>query len=822
MNNNLGDYRGRHQGKTIVVCGCGESLNTLPLNGNIITIGVNDVGRLFDPTYLVVLNHPQQFKLDRYRYVRNSKASAVFSQLPLKFPHPNIIKFKLGQKGGTDFSKLDVLPYTQNSPYVAVCLAAYMGAKRIGLIGVDFTDNHFFDNTGKHVLSSQLEKIDSEYLNLFTALKSRGVELVNLSSSSRLTSIKKLSFNELYNNNIINICGHYSHKSSVGENSLVTYKKSLSGFNVVHVSKTNCAGAIRNLSEALNKYTEINSRVITGSSTTSGLSYPKDVLLSEKRKVCQLLKQADLIHFHNNLDKDSVELQPYRHLLSSKPAVLQYHSEPDLLARFFRGRSIKCRDDIQTLVVAQKHIRFYPDSIPVPNIIDIYNSELMPVNNKYKKILTIMYCPTDEKDYKDYTNTCCGKGYTDTLSILNDLKEKGIIKYIVLNKVPWLKLMKLRSEVDVLIDECVTGGYHMTSLEGLSQGLATIACLDELMIKQLCDLTGSNAKELPWLNTKIINLREQIIHLAENPSHLDNIKEKSRKWVEKYWSPEFTLACYLKIYYHYGIKPEQDKAIENINTCAETPNKNLHDIKTPRNKIEYSIIGNRGGRSECYPQKVRLLEALLTSKQERSSVSCHILGNGPSVSEVDLSLFSAETVIGVNASPLLHDRLGRATDYYCVTDRRFFEGENINQILKGSERSVRVFAGYCSDFVTDEDINYVKICGGDGISGDVHEGFYHGCSVVLFASQLAMWLGYKNIYLYGCEFNYGNGRFYNEARPMPFDKNTYPRIVKNFKSLKTELTRRGGSLNVVGPSRLVGDYGSIPILGVRKISQSYK
>src|SRR5436309_12862499 len=43
------------RGAAILVCGCGESLNTLGDASRTVTIGVNDVGRLFDPTYLLVV-----------------------------------------------------------------------------------------------------------------------------------------------------------------------------------------------------------------------------------------------------------------------------------------------------------------------------------------------------------------------------------------------------------------------------------------------------------------------------------------------------------------------------------------------------------------------------------------------------------------------------------------------------------------------------------------------------------------------------------------------------------------------------------------------
>jgi spore maturation protein CgeB len=187
----LNHYRDRHTAQSIVVCGCGESLRQLPDPQQHITIGVNDVGRLFDPTYLVVVNPRSQFKGDRFRYIEQANAQALFTQLDLGRVRPPVVRFCLGKYGGTDMAAGDVLHYTQNSPYVAVCLAAYMGAKRIGLIGVDLTDHHFFAHTGRHSLANRLREIDEQYGRLGAALRQRGVELYNLSAMSRLTSLPR-------------------------------------------------------------------------------------------------------------------------------------------------------------------------------------------------------------------------------------------------------------------------------------------------------------------------------------------------------------------------------------------------------------------------------------------------------------------------------------------------------------------------------------------------------------------------------------------------------------------------------------------------------
>jgi hypothetical protein len=194
--NTLADFHNIHVGSTIIVCGCGESLNELTEPHRFITIGVNDVGRRFQPNYLVVVNPRNQFSGDRFSYVERSGADYIFTQLDLGLARDNVVTFNLGTNEGTDLSDPTVLHYTQNSPYVALCLAVHTGATRIGLIGVDFTDNHFFAPTGSHALASHLAVIDEEYRKLYEAIRARGVEVFNVSSTSRLTAFPRMPLAE--------------------------------------------------------------------------------------------------------------------------------------------------------------------------------------------------------------------------------------------------------------------------------------------------------------------------------------------------------------------------------------------------------------------------------------------------------------------------------------------------------------------------------------------------------------------------------------------------------------------------------------------------
>ena len=126
MSLKLQDFAGRHQGETIIICGCGRSLTDLRDPARFITIGVNDVGRLFDPFYLVVVNSRGQFKGDRFRYVEHSRAKFVFSQFDLHLAHAPTVQVRLGQRGGIPLSILDLIGFRSLSYEMAAYLSLMM------------------------------------------------------------------------------------------------------------------------------------------------------------------------------------------------------------------------------------------------------------------------------------------------------------------------------------------------------------------------------------------------------------------------------------------------------------------------------------------------------------------------------------------------------------------------------------------------------------------------------------------------------------------------------------------------------------------------
>jgi len=181
---------GAEKGKSIIICGCGTSINDFIPDDKNTLFGVNDIQRKFWTKYLICVNEPFTFKRGRYQWIQTHTAEKLFthlSTLPVDRGE-TLVFINLGKRDGVDIDNIGKIDFTANSPYMAVIIAYQLGASKIGMIGVDMTNDHFFDKTGEHLLTKKHEIVNSEYRKLGEALISRGVKIANLSPISQIKS----------------------------------------------------------------------------------------------------------------------------------------------------------------------------------------------------------------------------------------------------------------------------------------------------------------------------------------------------------------------------------------------------------------------------------------------------------------------------------------------------------------------------------------------------------------------------------------------------------------------------------------------------------
>lgn len=170
---------------------------------------------------------------------------------------------------------------------------------------------------------------------------------------------------------------------------------------------------------------------------------------------------------------------------------------------------------------------------------------------------------------------------------------------------------------------------------------------------------------------------------------------------------------------------------------------------------------------------------------------CFILGSGPSINNQDLSLLKNDNCIVSNWF-ILHPQYSMIKpQYYCIWAQHFFGTAmdsttwnpvvNFNEFLyphiNNESESIKVFPSFFRDSIesqklfSDHTIIYLdielspKINEINFFETDITKKLYHGGTVVInFCIPLAISLGYKEIYLVGCDCNYTKQKhFYDEG-----------------------------------------------------------
>jgi hypothetical protein len=502
----LASFRGIHTGETVLVCGCGESLVDLTARPPCVTIGVNDVGRHFQPDYLVVVNPPSQFSAGRYEHVTASRARFLFTQLSLEFDPNRTVRFPLGTYEGADLSNPEVLHYTQNSPYVAVCLAAHMGARRIGLLGVDFTDRHFFAETGRHPLAKQLATIDNQYRRLAEALQARGVELINLSSVSRLTSLAKSSLNE--------------------------WLDSAASLSIVSYATTPVAGVPLFLARCINAQTAHRARCVWATNDYgNGVTFERDIQWKETPTEAEAaLESADVVIVHNG------KVDPaHAKILAAKPVITMAHNYRWNVDAAFVDQGMP------GVVVAQYQATLAEFSgwTPVPNPIPIWEEIFRPAAKPEPTGIAYTPSGTHERYAPGHPLYWHSKGYSTTTAALERLASRHKLRLQLSGRRMLSHTESLRSKqtAHITIDECVTGSYHRNSLEGLAVGCVVVNGLSILpeLGALFREITASDTS--PFVTCSLETLESTLGAVIDSgPAALEALGCENRLWMERHWN----------------------------------------------------------------------------------------------------------------------------------------------------------------------------------------------------------------------------------------------------------------------------------------------
>ncbi|QGQ48267.1 6-hydroxymethylpterin diphosphokinase MptE-like protein [Metabacillus sediminilitoris] len=226
----------------------------------------------------------------------------------------------------------------------------------------------------------------------------------------------------------------------------------------------------------------------------------------------------------------------------------------------------------------------------------------------------------------------------------------------------------------------------------------------------------------------------------------------------------------------------------------------------PYRKLRESFRKYGLDKSNSYIKKI---------KDIHSGERCFIIGTGPSLTKEDIYKLKSEYTFGTNALCLLFNELKWKTNYFVISDKKAYKKlvnnlpkDDTNNIFISSPKSKDVKDGHT--YVPINPVNnYLTTNKYKKFSDNIHVCCYDANTVVFNALQIAIYMGFKEIYLIGVDCNYSddakkrylvdhqiNNPYYKSAgRSMIEDFKVAKKYADKF-GIKIYNATRGGMLEV--------------------------
>lgn len=196
---------------------------------------------------------------------------------------------------------------------------------------------------------------------------------------------------------------------------------------------------------------------------------------------------------------------------------------------------------------------------------------------------------------------------------------------------------------------------------------------------------------------------------------------------------------------------------------------NVADLVAYCTKLAYCKKCNKTN-DEYNKQKIEAL------KDKYKGERCFIVGSGPSLTIEQLELIKGEYTFGVNADFMLYEKsTWRASSYAVIDDSVLEKYENqidakdLDYFFYGSWSHYSKENGIClpvhnaNNFTIDNIWHklFPYLLPSAKFSDDISKILYTGKSVVYSLLQIAVYMGFKEIYLIGVDCSYKPGNLYN-------------------------------------------------------------
>ncbi len=160
-------------------------------------------------------------------------------------------------------------------------------------------------------------------------------------------------------------------------------------------------------------------------------------------------------------------------------------------------------------------------------------------------------------------------------------------------------------------------------------------------------------------------------------------------------------------------------------------------------------------RSDLADWHEHYAQQLLQFKDKHKGEDCFILGNGPSLNKIDLTKLNDYYVFGMNKIYLIFDKVDLHLSYHLSVNPPMIE-QSKAEFERGLGCPSFLSYRYSKGIIEDRE-HIFRIYAGDApwtFTGDLMQPITEGFTITSVALQMAYFMGFKRVFLVGCDHNF--------------------------------------------------------------------
>jgi len=314
--------------------------------------------------------------------------------------------------------------------------------------------------------------------------------------------------------------------------------------NILMITANDPAGMGIAFTNAINRYSEHRCRLVT-SQDRYGIDFGRDIHLSDIHdddfgEVEQLLKDADIIHFHMLTDENS-HLGPLviRDFTKGKKILHHHHGHPDYLINVAAYNEKYRRLGRKVIVSTPDLLQIAENATWVPNLVPINDTHYLPRFEESLPPGPLKICQAPTRKFDKHTDVFC--------RVFRSLRvEYPHIEQLILERMNHLDCLNSKKTCHIVFDH-MRGWFGISSLESLCQGKPVITGLDDWNSRCIREFTGTDL--LPWQVARDEEGLYSVLRtLIADRELRDAVGRKSRAFMEQHWTEQQALQVLLDVY----------------------------------------------------------------------------------------------------------------------------------------------------------------------------------------------------------------------------------------------------------------------------------